>query len=400
MKTHLIKTTGFLTISNVLTRVLGMLFFVILARMFSVADYGFFRYLITVASLFAIAFTGFPTALTHFLGKHKDEEDKKNIYFSNTLFMVLFIFIILIAIILVFNQNPLYLILFLFFTLIDFFYIGLMRGLLDYVKLFGFKLVENAIQLAILIVFYFLYKNINFTAAVIFYSFSGLLSLIIFEFFRKSKLKFSLDYLSKEKIKELIQYTLPVILGSVGWTIMFSINIVFIEHFLDVEQVGFYSVGMTLSQVFTFLPAAISTIAMPKVAGTKNKGSIKKLLGLSVIGNLAVSAFILFFLLIFDKQLISLIFGAKYLSAIVVLLYLSLGQIFISTYLIYTAVFQGIGKPFIPSIILLIGCVMNLIGSYTLIPLYGIVGASMSNAVASFITFILIVGVFYLRKWT
>ena len=68
---HLIKSTIILTISNVLTRVLGMLFFVILARAMSVVEYGDFRFLLTLSMIYGIAFSGIPTALTKYFSQNR-----------------------------------------------------------------------------------------------------------------------------------------------------------------------------------------------------------------------------------------------------------------------------------------------------------------------------------------
>lgn len=373
-----------------------MLYFVILARTLSVSDYGLFRYLITIASMYAIIFTGFPTALTKFIGADKNNKKLTAEYLTNSLYIMFACFLVLVLIILFSSENKLYLILFLFAILIDAIYLGYIRGLLNYVKLAGFNLVENLIQITILIVSYLIFRQINFTYAVVFFSFSGILSLIIFEIIKPEfKLKWKI---SKEKIKNLTRYAIPVTLGSIGWTAMFGINMIFIKQFLNTEQVGYYSVGVTLAQAFSFLPTAIATIMLPKVAGLKNKSRIIKPLSLAVIGSLLISAIGLFILLLLKQPILLLIFGEKYLPAIKVILPLSIGQIFIAIHQIYASVWQGLNRPIIPTITISIAALFNIVGSYFLTKAYGIVGASISNAVTSFIALIIITTLFY-TKW-
>lgn len=387
---HLIKSTMYLTVSNVLTKVFSLVFFVILARSLSVDDYGLFRYLLTVSLIYAIGFSGFNTSLTFFVSKYRKHSSD---YVFNSFLLMFFIFIILSVIILLFQEYSFYLILFLFASLVDFFYLGFSRGILNYFKLAGFKLVENIIQLIILVIFYFTFKSVDFGFAVIFYSFSGLLSLIFFEII-KNELVFSFK-VSLEKIKKIFKYTIPVTLGSIGWSLMFGINAVFIKLFYNTEQVAYFSVGETIVQVFSFIPAAISITLLPKVASLKNKNKIIKPLNYAVLGTFLISIFILITLLITDKLIINLIFTDKYLPALRVILPLSLAQIFIAIHNIYAAVWQGLNKPIIPTITISIAAILNVIGSYFLTKNFGIVGAATSNAITSFIDAILIIILFY-----
>ncbi|MEM4710903.1 MAG: oligosaccharide flippase family protein [Candidatus Woesearchaeota archaeon] len=387
---HLIKSTMYLTISNVLTKVFSLVFFIILARSLSVNDYGLFRYLLTVSLIYAIGFSGINTSLTFFVSKYRKKSSE---YIFNSFFLMFFIFIILSIIILIFQEYSFYLILFLFASLVDFFYLGFSRGILNYFKLAGFKLVENIIQLIILVTFYFTFKSVDFGFAVIFYSFSGLLSLIFFEII-KNELVFSFKF-SFEKIKKIIKYTIPVTLGSIGWSLMFGINVVFIKLFYNTEQVAYFSVGESIVQVFGFIPGAIGTILLPKISRLKNKNKILKPLKFAILSNIIISFFILIFLLLTNKILIHYFFTDVYLPSSVVILPLSLAQIFIAIVYIFGTVFQGLNKPLIPTITISIAAVLNVIGSYFLTKNFGIVGAATSNAITSFIAATLIIILFY-----
>ncbi len=390
---QLIKQTSLLTISNVLTKVASMIFFIILARFFSVEEYGSFRYLLTIATIFSIAFTGVTTALTRFISRNKN---KKNEYFINTLVLILPIYLISLIIIFLFTKNPVIISLFLLSLLIDAIYLGLIRGLLNSIKLALFKLNENLIQLAMIMVLYFLVKQVNFNLAVIFFSISGIISLIILEIYKPSKLK--LSKISKEKIKELVKFALPVTLGSVGFDIMFGIDTIFIKYFLDTSQVGIYSVGRTLIQVFSFIPLALTTIIMPRVAKEDGSKKIKKGLKIISIITFLISIVIFLLLVIFGKYIIILLFTEKYIEALTVLYILSIGQIFLVIHLIYSAYWQGIGKPNYSSAIILICCILNIVGNFVLVPRFGIVGAAISTTITSVIAFLITMGVYYYEQ--
>ena len=113
--------------------------------------------------------------------RQEKNNHKRSLYFSNSLIVSLLVLAIIIIIILIFNENKLYLILFTITLFIDFIYIGLIRGILDFRKLAGYKLTENIIQLTILVIFFIIFSTIDFRSAVIFYFISAIISLLAFE---------------------------------------------------------------------------------------------------------------------------------------------------------------------------------------------------------------------------
>jgi len=389
---HLIKSTTLLTISNILTRVIALVFMVILARVLSVSDYGLFRYLLTLSMMYAIGFSWINTTLAKFVS------EKKNFgsIVSDGLFSGIIIFAILSIIILIFEKNPLFIILFLLAVFVDDFYLGFVRGILNYVKLSGYRVVENIIQLVFLLISYIIFRNISLTAAIVFYSIAGILSLLIFESYRR-EIKISKS-VSKNNIFKIYKYALPVTLGSIGWSLMFGINAIFINKFYGTEYVAYFSIGETIAQIFTFFPTAIATILLPKVSALKDKTKIRKPLTLALWGTTIISILMLIPLAFYKEWLINIVFSEKYIYAAVVILPLAMGQIMISLLGIYSSIFQGLNKPGIPSIIIGITAIINIIFSYFLIKNYGIIGAGLSNAITCTLALIISMIVFEI-KW-
>jgi lipopolysaccharide exporter len=392
---HTVKQTIILSASNVATRFMGMVFYIILARSLSVSDYGLFRYLLTIASMYAILFIGIPTALTKFLGDKDSSPDRKTEYLSNSLFLSIFAFVILTAVVYLFASYKIALLLFIFAYMVDQYYIGFARGILDYLKLNGFKLLENVLQLSILIGAYLIYKEISFNISVIFYCLSGILSVAVFEIIRpnhKVKLKVSII-----RIKEIVRYAGPVTFGAVGWTLLFGISSVYIENFYGTEQIGYFSVGLTLMQIFSFFPDAIFTILMPKAAGLTDRRKIQRPLRLAVLACLASSIIILIPLYLFRVQIITILFSAKYLPSVIIILPLTFTQIFLATYQIYGTAWQGFGKPGFTSTIIAIAAGINIVVGYFMIKSYGIFGASLSLAISSIAA--CIITILLWRRW-
>jgi O-antigen/teichoic acid export membrane protein len=350
----------------------------------SVVEYGDFRFLLTLSMIYGIAFSGIPTALTKYFSQNKKQE-----YVDNSILLMGAIYIILVIIIFLFENNPILLSLFIFSFLVDSFYTGFSMGIFNIVKLSGFKLLENVIQLAILIIAYILYKQINFSFAIIFYCFSGILSLWLFELWNH-ELKFKFNF-SKEVSKKIFKFSMPLLLGAVGWSILFGIDTIYVKMFLGSEYVGYLSVGFTIVQVFTFLPTAITTILLPKASTIKDKKRITKPLNLALIGTSVVSLILLIFLIFLKESIINIIFGQKYIISASVIIPLAIGLIFITLHQIYSAVFQGFDKPKIPSITILVSAIINIIIGYFLVQSHGIIGAAIANMVSCFVAFVMII---------
>jgi len=392
---QLVKHTLILSASNVITRFMGMVFFVILARALTVSEYGLFRYLLTLSTIYALVFTGVPTALTKFLGDRAVDPHSKKEYLDNSLFLMLVLYAASAVIIMVFSRNPLLLLLFTFALLVDQTYVGFTRGILNYLKLNGFKLVENSIKILILVIAYIILRRVDITFSVAFYSLSSLASALIFEAI-KPEFQISLNF-SWSRIKELLRYAVPVTLGSIGWTLLFGISSVYIERFHGTEQLGYFSVGLTVMQVFSFFPDATYTILLPKVAGLKDKSTLIRPLRLAALGCLLISILISLPLLLFKNFILNFIFSEKYLPAAVVLAPLTISQIFLVVQQVYTTAWQGLGKPGISSIIISIAAGINIILGYSLTKSHGIVGAAFSLAIASFVSLLIVTLIW--KRW-
>ena len=80
--------------------------------------------------------------------------------------------------------------------------------------------------------------------------------------YRKNHKKNSAN--KKVYFQNTFKFSIFVILGSIGYDLMFNIDTLFIRHLMDLESVGLYGASRTLGQIFTFLPMALQQIIMMK----------------------------------------------------------------------------------------------------------------------------------------
>jgi stage V sporulation protein B len=390
-----IKETSYLTISSVVTRIVAVLFTVVLARTLSVSDFGLFKYLLTVAGFYSIILAGPQMAATKFIGEARGDRARITEQFTSASLLETTLFTLLVIIIVIFSDNKLFVILLLFSLLIDNYYLSLVRGLLSYTKLLGYKLVENIIQLVMLLSFYFIFGTIDLGSAVVFFSVAGIASLLIFESIKPEFYSFS--KIRKNALRQQIIFSIPVVLGNAGWTVFIGVNTLYIASLINNDAVAYFGVATTIVQAFSFLPDAIITIILPRVAGSYNKSKIVRPLNIAIAGCLVVSGFILLFLVLCQDFIVLKIFSKSYSPALNIIIPMALAQIIISIHQIFAAVWQGLGKPGIPSITISIGAFCNLVAGYFLTKSMGIYGAVLSYAFSSFIATFIIAILWY--RW-
>ncbi|MEM4260308.1 MAG: flippase [Candidatus Woesearchaeota archaeon] len=387
---HLIRQTAILTISNIITRGLSMLFFLLLARSLAVSDYGNLRYLISLAFLFSIFFSGFPVSLTRLISQDKNNKKRINTYFSVGLTLAIIALALEIIIILLFINQKLLLIILLFGYFIDSFYFGLIRGFLDYIKLYLYRLVSNLIEVVCVLLFMFLFE-MNVVIAAIIFSLSWLISIGIFEsYYVVLPVKYSIKSIKRRAVKEILKYAIPITIGSLSYDILFNLSTILIQNYVDTINVAYYSVALTITQIFTFIPIASSTLILPKIAGLKQKIDLRPYLKVAMLGIFISAAILFIFLLFFGEWIVVFFFKEQYLPSLNVLYILSLAQIFMSTFSLFSNAWYGIKKPFISMYILLFAAIINIVLSLIFIPKIGIVGAAYSTLISTFIAFMLV----------
>ena len=361
-------------------RVLGLLFFIIVARICIPEDYGYIRYSIAVAGIAGVALVSQGTTLARYLGKYKGNKEIENQYFSNIVIAVLItlFIVVLVLFIILYIADKLHVGIFLVVigTTISEIYYGLLRGFIFYIRLTLFLIGTNVVKIAlILLIFYTGYYQPQLVLAI--FGLSCIVPLLFMELKKPSPVSFKIKTVSKETLKELGKFSVPIIVASYAYSLITSFDTICIEHYLGMYEVGIYSVAKTLGQIFVFVPLAINTILMPKVAGFNEKKEIKRYLKLSLVLVISASLVLLSGIFIFQRELIELIFTAKYLEATTVLCIYSIGMALSSVYGVFQTTLIGIGKPFLPMAILSICAIFNIAGNIYIVPQWGIWGAGI-----------------------
>ena len=402
LKAKTIAHSAITLTGTALNGILGVFFFVFLARELGPENFGLVSISIIVLSLVAdIADSGVNTGLINFIGRHAKEDParaakffKLGLVFKTCVSLVVIIIGVLLApliaekVFLKSNLAP--------YLALSFIGVGgamlfslsssTLQAYQRYLSWSAMNILSNALRLLVVVILSSLALLSPFNALKVYI----LLPLLGFGLslwlLPKGVLKVKNE---KSVAKEFFHYNKWVALSIVVAALSSRIDTFFVARLLPVKESGFYSVGVQLSSLMPQFIFAIASVIAPKIASyTGNKallGYLKKLqlftLVLAIFGFLA-SPLAFYF--------IPLFYGQDYFPAIIPFLFLFYAQlIFLLAVPAHQTIFYYFSNPkifvLISFIILLIMSLSNLL----LVPVYGILGAAASVLLGTILNFLI-----------
>lgn len=193
-------------------------------------------------------------------------------------------------------------------------------------------------------------------------------------------------------VYKIFKFSIPVVITGIAEIFLYDTGTFFIGMFLPTLFAGFYTNASAIARIPLIISNSVSTSVLP---ATSEADSLKdkKLLKLYIhqsyryttLTTLPISAFIM----VYATPVMSLLFGHEYAPGADALWILVTGMFFFSVYTIACSMCQGLGKPQLPMIALIIGSIINIVCSFILIPTYGISGAAFATTIATFILMII-----------
>jgi O-antigen/teichoic acid export membrane protein len=232
----------------------------------------------------------------------------------------------------------------------------------------------------------------NFYCLIILMLLGAVIQLIlILHYLRKEKLKISLQKFQFSILKKILSASLPIGMGIFFVFVYDKVDILLIQNILNPEAVAVYSVGYSIYKLPLIL---ISTILIPlftelssqyKSSGAINIGTIKAAGFYLLIYSFIVIAVFFFSAGIF----VNIIFGSKYFASINVakVLSLALPGLFLNN--LTGVVLNSIRKERFPLYTTILGMLVNICTNILFIPVFGIYGAVWATILAESIVFLL-----------
>ena len=383
-------TQSFLTIcATILNGILGVVFFIFLARSLGPQSLGILAFTIAFITLVAdIANLGTDSGIIRFIGKYSSlvGEDKRILKLALEVKLLAWVIIFIIGWISIPSLVK-YLFLkpeLLFPLRLSLLGIGgallysfIMSSIQAYQKFWYFSIImvgTNAIRL-IFVVLLIIFSVLSLENALIIYItapflgfFLGLLILPSF-FTVKNEWNLAKDFFHYNKWIALI-----IIVGAVGS----RLDTFLLTKFHSIAEVGIYSVAVQLTSFIPQIFFALASVAAPKLAGFNEKKKaadyFKKLqaltFGLSLLGLLGIPLGFIF---------IPVFYGSVYSSSVAPFVVLLLGQLlFLLSLPSHQMIYYYFAKPKIILLSSILEILVIATSGLVLIPTLGILGASIS----------------------
>jgi len=187
------------------------------------------------------------------------------------------------------------------------------------------------------------------------------------------------------KSVNLLTVSLPMLLTSSLFLVMWWTDTIMLGIFRTEGEVGIYSVALKIATLTSITLFSINTIAAPKFAEFYGKGdmnSLEKIIKQSSKLIFWSSLIIILCIFLFPSSILGL-FGASFKAGIYALLFLSFGQFINAASGSVGWILQMTGRQKACQNITLLAAAMNIVLNALLIPKYGINGAAVASMICT-----------------
>jgi O-antigen/teichoic acid export membrane protein len=161
------------------------------------------------------------------------------------------------------------------------------------------------------------------------------------------------------------------------------LDLLLIQYLLDVEQAGYYSVAVSLTDVLYMLPVTVGTILFPKLSGMSEDAErwkySKKVVGIVAVLMTGIAIIALYG----ARPLIIMLYGLAFEPATAAFIWLLPGIVLLSVSSLLMNYLASMGMPTVVMYSAGLAALANLALNLTLIPMWGVVGASVSMTVSA-----------------
>jgi O-antigen/teichoic acid export membrane protein len=385
------KNVSWILIQNVFSMICGVFVTAIVARHYGATGYGYINFAQSFVALFSfIAIMGTNHIIMKDLSEDKIDD---GIILGSNLFIRIILAIISLFIcqgisVLVYDKNiNILILLFNLNTILCSFdvfsYYAQSKMQNKYISIS--KIISISVFSILKLLVVFLKLNISF------FVLTYLIETIIYSillYISYKKINFNKDIKWKINclyIKELLKKGKYYALSSLMVTIYLRIDQVMLGTMIsDKSQVGIYSAAVRISEIWTFVPISIITSYKPIIINEKIINKKKYDNELSKLYNIVsfVCVLFVFMICIFGKLGIHILYGNEYKSAYIPLILLTIGIWFGVLGNIHYVWMICENKEKYSIFYSFVGCLINIIFNFLLIPNYGMIGAAFATLIS------------------
>jgi O-antigen/teichoic acid export membrane protein len=202
-------------------------------------------------------------------------------------------------------------------------------------------------------------------------------------YFSRENYKLNFDW---TKFKEMVSFSLPLVPGSVGTILLLYVDRIAIKNLMTLSDVGIFGIAYRFAAIIGLLLGGFQTALIPLIYQNYKKSETPG--DISKIFNYFLFAILSFIILLsfFSHELLVIFTTPDYYGAAEVIPIIAFATMFLSLY-IFAPGLNLVKKTKIFAAINITSGVLNLILNYCLIPVWGILGASLSTLISGIFMF-------------
>ena len=370
----LLKKMAIVMFGNVSSQIFAFLFMILASWSLSKGDYGYMSYIVRVGLFFAVLVSGgIPKSITRYIARHKDKELKSEFAMGALIINLVIFGVVALPVLIMFWPNVV-IVAIIFFYMLVMFFMSVLRGLQRFTDFAIANMSRNLIKIILIVfVIYAGWKSANIFLWI--YAAAGALVILLIEIFRPLKI-FKLIRPSKEIIKTILKFSIPVMITTTSVSFINSVGVMIIQPLYGYVDVATFQNALLLVVIYTFIPNAFTVILMPKIAASEDPKKAIKYIRSSLIFSTLLNFLVFVLLVVFGERAIIMLFGTRYSDVYQVAVVLSIGSIFLGIRNIFSALWEGSGRPKLTTIDTLVAATSVAVLSIILIPMIGVVGAA------------------------
>ncbi|WP_434026040.1 polysaccharide biosynthesis C-terminal domain-containing protein [[Pseudomonas] boreopolis] len=172
-------------------------------------------------------------------------------------------------------------------------------------------------------------------------------------------------------------------LGNLMAFALVRVNYYFVGHFLGGAALGVFAIASQMSDRLLLLVTSVTTVALPKLSASYGAGDGSAITSLMTRMTIIASMCVAILVGISSPIVIRVLFGEDYMGALVPLLVLLPSTVFTSVSRIIANDLSARGLPYLnvsTSVFVVLG---NVLLCWTIIPTYGLLGASLATSITA-----------------
>ncbi len=402
IKSRTLNQTFLVSTSTILNGILGIIFYILMARFLGTNNFGIFFISVTAISLISdVSKLGIDTGIVNFVGRHIDNDKEKALMFlkyglkillvtSLTIIVIIWFFVPFLSNSLFFKSeliNPFRIALFGVLTLTLFIFSTSSLQALQKFWVWGTLNVSMNFVRLVVVVFLYIFGYLSISSALLIYISIPLLGFLVSFTFLPN----FLNVKNENKIAyEFIKFNKWVIVFTVISAVGSRLDTLLSGRFLSLSDLGVYSVAVNLTSVIPQIVVAIAAVVAPKLTKfNDSRTAIKYLKKLQLfIVFLSLLGFI--FGGVIGYYLINNYYGLNYKESFTPFMILLFAQvIFLISIPVHSAVLYYFSYPKLFFVTTSINLFITLVSGYVFIPMYGYIGASIIVLIGNLSNFII-----------